>query len=102
MQTWYEVWKTGNKITQVQVSRATDKAVFVVDAKGNEQRNAIESKYTNYFPTLVAAVGYLRGRFEANIVNYRRYIEQAQGNLAKLEQEYPAEYAAAQQQQEAA
>lgn len=98
-QTWYFVqW---GEITPVQVSKATEQSVYTVDATHGERRNAKSSQWGDYYHTRTEAVASLVRKYRQGIEQARRSIEQGQANLQRLAQEYPAEYAAAEQAKEA-
>lgn len=97
MDTWYEVsrWNPG-AIKPVQVEKATDKTLLIVNGK-SKTRADIVTKYSTYYPTLDAAVRAARYMYERTISGAQSTIERAQADLAKLAAEYPAEYAGKQE-----
>ena len=86
--TWYKVSNSSDTIKPIEVTRATDKRIYWIQAYSN--RAPVEhyadkvSAFERYFPTHAEAVQHLRERYERDIRIGQRMIDDAKAALLKL------------------
>lgn len=54
--TWWEAWPSMMRVREVQVARATEHTVWLVDANGRQSRAGRVTEHVSYFPTREEAV----------------------------------------------